>query len=178
MTLATKTDSPMDASMGSLRDGRWAARKGSKCGRNSDSMKGLHSCGKLFTLLKVVQTSTYPSLALIPGLTECCSSSRAAHHIRHLLALIAQFPRVNPSADTAADLDIPKLFRQIRSRYKALCSTLGVKPSLRASEAQASSSDPDDNKESLEGPEGRQTIWKLTDDPQSRRSTSGQEHSF
>ncbi|KAF9010017.1 hypothetical protein BDQ17DRAFT_994850 [Cyathus striatus] len=58
---------------------------------------------------------------------------RAANHIRHLLDLISKFPRVNPSAsDTSSEMDIPKLFRQIRSRYKALCSTLGVQPSLRA----------------------------------------------
>ncbi|KAJ6547189.1 hypothetical protein B0H19DRAFT_877814, partial [Mycena capillaripes] len=60
---------------------------------------------------------------------------RAAHHIRHLLDLIAQFPRVNPSAaDASSDLDILKLSRQIQSRYRALCSTLGVKPAnIRAS---------------------------------------------
>ena len=61
--------------------------------------------------------------------------SRAANHVRHLLGLISQFPRVNPSAsDTSSEMDIPKLFRQIRSRYKALCSTLGVRPSLQYSE--------------------------------------------
>ena len=58
---------------------------------------------------------------------------RASHHIKRLLDLIEQFPTVNPSASDS-DLDIPKLFHQIRSRYKALCSTLGVKPSLRAAE--------------------------------------------
>ncbi|KAF8899408.1 hypothetical protein BD779DRAFT_1391770, partial [Infundibulicybe gibba] len=58
---------------------------------------------------------------------------RASNHIRHLLELISQFPRVNPSAsETASDVDIPRLLRQIRSRYKVLCSTLGVRPSLRA----------------------------------------------
>ncbi|KAF8640989.1 hypothetical protein AX17_000634 [Amanita inopinata Kibby_2008] len=61
---------------------------------------------------------------------------RATNHVKHLLELISQFPRVNPSAvDSSSELDIPRLFRQIRSRYKALCSTLGVRPSLRASEA-------------------------------------------
>ena len=63
------------------------------------------------------------------------------HHIKHLLDSIAQFPRVNPSsssaedlAESSDDLDIPKRFRQIRSRYKALCATLGVRPSLRAAD--------------------------------------------
>ncbi|KAF8919511.1 hypothetical protein CPB85DRAFT_1212490, partial [Mucidula mucida] len=61
------------------------------------------------------------------------ADSRAVTHIRHLLDLIDQFPRVNPSADDASStLDISRLLRQIRSRYKALCSTLGVTPSMRA----------------------------------------------
>jgi primary-amine oxidase len=57
----------------------------------------------------------------------------ASRHIKRLLDLIEQFPTINPSASDS-DLDIPKLFRQIRSRYKVLCSILGVKPSLRAAE--------------------------------------------
>jgi len=61
---------------------------------------------------------------------------RVVHHTKHLLALIAQFPTVNPKAAAAAGesegLDIEKLQRQIRSRYKALCASLGVKPTLRA----------------------------------------------
>ncbi|KAJ7632298.1 hypothetical protein FB45DRAFT_744784 [Roridomyces roridus] len=61
--------------------------------------------------------------------------TRKAHHIRHLLDLISQFPQVNPSASDS-ELDILKLSRQIQSRYRALCSTLGLKPSnIRASEA-------------------------------------------
>ncbi|KAJ7283243.1 hypothetical protein C8J57DRAFT_1462388 [Mycena rebaudengoi] len=65
---------------------------------------------------------------------------RAAHHIRHLLDLISQFPRVNPStADSTSDIDILKLLLQIQSRYRALCSTVGVKPSnIRASESDTS----------------------------------------
>ena len=60
--------------------------------------------------------------------------------IRHLLELVARFPRVNPSSsgDPDADVDIPRLFRQIRSRYKLLCATLGVRPSLRASDSDSS----------------------------------------
>ncbi|KJA28309.1 hypothetical protein HYPSUDRAFT_122022, partial [Hypholoma sublateritium FD-334 SS-4] len=60
---------------------------------------------------------------------------RAAQHIRHILDAIAQFPRANPSAaDPASDIDIPKLLRQIRSRYKVLCASLGVRPRLRSAE--------------------------------------------
>ncbi|KAI0755515.1 hypothetical protein C8Q74DRAFT_1210670 [Fomes fomentarius] len=74
---------------------------------------------------------------------------RTQSHIRHLLELIAQFPRVNPSAVAAAsegtsseaEVDIPRLFRQIRSRYKVLCATLGVRPTMRA--ADGSSPPPD-----------------------------------
>lgn len=61
--------------------------------------------------------------------------SRILHNLKHLLDLIAQFPRFNPSTTTElSELDIPKLFRQIRSRYKALCATLGVRSTLRSSE--------------------------------------------
>jgi hypothetical protein len=59
------------------------------------------------------------------------TSTRAVHHVHHLLHLIGQFPRANPSTIDPA-LDIPRLFRQIRSRYKALCSILALKPPLRA----------------------------------------------
>ena len=79
-----------------------------------------------------------------------CTSRRTQNHIRHLLDLIAQFPRVNPSAVAAAseastttepEVDIPRLFRQIRSRYKLLCATLGVRPTLRAADGSAPSPD-------------------------------------
>ncbi|KAH9895639.1 DUF1715-domain-containing protein [Cubamyces lactineus] len=67
--------------------------------------------------------------------SQAVQDERTLNHIRHLLELIAQFPRENPSAaDGPADLDIPKLFRQIRSRYKLLCATLGVRPTLRAAD--------------------------------------------
>lgn len=75
------------------------------------------------------------------------------NHIKHLLALIDQFPRVNPSLseDAESGLDIPKLFRQIRSRYKALCSTLGIRPSLRASDVSASESQSIDDTDIVAG---------------------------
>ncbi|KAG5341653.1 Oral cancer-overexpressed protein 1 like protein [Termitomyces sp. T112] len=60
------------------------------------------------------------------------AGDRATNHTQRLLHLISQFPRNNPSE--MDDTDFPKLFRQIRSRYKALCSTLGVRPSLRYSD--------------------------------------------
>jgi len=85
---------------------------------------------------------------------------RAAHHIKHLLGLIKQFPLVNPSATNSSDLDIPRLFRQIRSRYKALCSTLGVKPSLRAAETSPSREQAEDAAETESRREGL-AVWTL-----------------
>ena len=80
-----------------------------------------------------------------------CLHRRAQNHIRHLLELIDQFPRVNPSAAAAtaageaaasnSEVDIPRLFRQIRSRYKVLCATLGIRPTLRAADASSPSPD-------------------------------------
>ncbi|KAJ3500045.1 hypothetical protein NLJ89_g9964 [Agrocybe chaxingu] len=69
------------------------------------------------------------------------ADDRASQHIKHLLDLIARFPRVNPSSTNANaeenELDISKLQRQIRSRYKALCSSLGVRPRLLSAEIAA-----------------------------------------
>ena len=84
---------------------------------------------------------------------------RASRHIKRLLDLIKQFPTVNPSLSDS-DLDIPKLFRQIRSRYKALCSILGVKPSLRAAETPPSRDQEEDAVEVESGREHRQ-VWAL-----------------
>jgi len=92
---------------------------------------------------------------------------RAAHHIRHLLDLISQFPRVNPSAsDSTSELDILKLSRQIQSRYRALCSTLGVKPgNIRASGTpDAETPDPTDvdgDLSRLQSRKAAQPVWKL-----------------
>ncbi|KAI9569459.1 hypothetical protein HD554DRAFT_2091299 [Boletus coccyginus] len=65
------------------------------------------------------------------------NDQRAVHHITHLLDLIRQFPTVNPStapsqASSEDEMDMSKLQRQIRSRYKVLCASLGVRPASRA----------------------------------------------
>ena len=73
--------------------------------------------------------------------------------MNHLLGLLDQFPRTNPSEE----IDVSKLFRQIRSRYKALCSTLGIRPSLRAAEDLLS-------KDSDEPKTSRRQVWKLEGD--------------
>ncbi|KAH9486161.1 hypothetical protein JR316_0000225 [Psilocybe cubensis] len=67
---------------------------------------------------------------------------RAFQHIKHLLESISHFPRVNPSAiDASSELDVTKLLRQIRSRYKMLCTSLGVRPRLRSSTDLAANDD-------------------------------------
>ena len=89
-------------------------------------------------------------------------NSRAASNLKHLLDLIAQFPRINPSAAGPSDLDIPKLFRQIRSRYKALCATLGVRPTLRAG-GPATQDERDDPADSPNGASATDSkpVWKI-----------------
>ncbi|KAF7322702.1 Yae1-N domain-containing protein [Mycena chlorophos] len=83
------------------------------------------------------------------------SDDRAANHIRHLLDLISQFPTVNPSA-ADSELDILKLSRQIQSRYRALCASLGVKPSLvRASRSDDAHSLPES------GATPKNPLWTL-----------------
>ncbi|KAI0044567.1 DUF1715-domain-containing protein [Auriscalpium vulgare] len=57
-------------------------------------------------------------------------ADRAMHHARQLLAQIAQFPRTNPREEDGVDM--AGMLRQIRSRYKALCASVGVRASLRA----------------------------------------------
>ncbi|KAI0338762.1 DUF1715-domain-containing protein [Trametopsis cervina] len=89
---------------------------------------------------------------------------RIVHNAQHLLDLVGQFPRVNPSAADTSELDIPKLFRQIRSRYKALCATLGVKPTLRVSGSSTTQEDEEDpaNMPPISGRE-KNGIWKIND---------------
>lgn len=107
---------------------------------------------------------------------------RALHHARHLLSLLAQFPATNPSpapsstshtdpqsatSSPSAELDILSLQRQIRSRYKVLCASLGIRPSLRANSSPGGEIGQDDgmNMDSaVNGPsEGRggKKIWKV-----------------
>ena len=76
------------------------------------------------------ETSSSPHLFFKASLARR-EFSRSIQHIRNFLELISQFPTTNPSAaDAASDLDISKLLRQIRSKYKILCSNLGVRPRL------------------------------------------------
>ncbi|KAG5642556.1 hypothetical protein DXG03_002569 [Asterophora parasitica] len=87
---------------------------------------------------------------------------RTMNHTQRLLELIAQFPRINPSETD--ETDIPKLFRQIRSRYKALCSTLGARPSLRYSDRSQDRDETADATVADAAPDVRPTeknVWKV-----------------
>lgn len=108
-------------------------------------------------------------LSLLPHLISCYLS-RSSQHIRHLLEYISQFPRVNPSNDDATSLDISKLLSQIRSRYKALCSTLGIQPRL-CSSTELEHSDIKHPKDSAI------PIWKL-DKTGTKKSVTNQDLSF
>lgn len=92
------------------------------------------------------------------------ATSRAQNNIKHLLDLIAQFPLVNPSASEPSELDIPKLFRQIRSRYKVLCATLGTKPTIRAAASQDEASD-----SSGVPQETKNSVWQIDSPAQPSR---------
>ena len=50
-------------------------------------------------------------------------------HIAQLMRTISQFPSADPAAD--ADVDVEQLLGQARSRYKALCARLGIRPPTR-----------------------------------------------
>jgi hypothetical protein len=55
---------------------------------------------------------------------------RGAHHASALIALIERFPLQNPRPD-AAGVDMSAQLRLIRSRYKAMCASLGIRARLQ-----------------------------------------------
>ncbi|KAL4067223.1 hypothetical protein V8B97DRAFT_2009275 [Scleroderma yunnanense] len=77
-----------------------------------------------------------------------CFASRSNH------------PLIDPHT-SAEEIDMEKLQRQIRSRYKALCASLGVRPTLRANA-------PTDDTSEGDGPDVQSTltrkIWALDGD--------------
>ncbi|KAI0738242.1 hypothetical protein C8Q80DRAFT_266587 [Daedaleopsis nitida] len=153
--------------------------------------------------------------AILDAQGASAPDERAQNHIRHLLALIAQFPRMNPSRASRAgghghghgpghadgegrdsgreaaeaeeaEADIPRLFRQIRSRYKLLCATLGVRPTMRAADGAASSPSPDRRADvlvetggtagpSMDQPKKKTPVWAVHDPS---RGAAGTELSF
>jgi len=103
------------------------------------------------------------------------SDSRANQHIKFILAAIDRFPVVNPSTvlsphhtqdqdESGTDeLDITKLLTQIRSRHRALCAILGVKPKLRAVAIGEESLDSSEELFTSKRPtaEGSNKVWRL-----------------
>ena len=92
--------------------------------------------------------------------------SRVVRTAQQLLDLLAQFPMVNPSQSDAADLDIVKLFNQIRSKYKMLCALAGARSYLRTDAAKSetlavrasSTDDPDSESSSISK---KQPVWRI-----------------
>lgn len=62
--------------------------------------------------------------------------SRGVHHASALLALIERFPRKNPRPDEDG-VDMGAQLRLIRSRYKAMCASFGVRARLHPAPAVA-----------------------------------------
>ncbi|KAH9975082.1 hypothetical protein BGW80DRAFT_1158861, partial [Lactifluus volemus] len=58
------------------------------------------------------------------------TDGRGAHHASALIALIGRFPLQNPRPD-AAGVDMSAQLRLIRSRYKAMCASLGIRARLQ-----------------------------------------------
>jgi len=99
------------------------------------------------------------------------NDNRVAHNARILRSLIKQFPSENPSHQDFAELDVLKLLSQTRSRYKMLCSLVGVKPSLRASRKAGSVSSREENEIALDDEASKQpsrkraNVWKIGGTP-------------
>jgi hypothetical protein len=78
---------------------------------------------------------------------------------------------VNPSSSPAAsqeaeaEVDIPRLFRQIRSRYKALCAIVGVRPTLRATDAVDGAEDEAAALAESDRPKGKKNVWATVTRP-------------
>jgi Essential protein Yae1, N terminal len=88
---------------------------------------------------------------------------KKAHHINGLLSLIAQFPQTNPSPRSVeeGEVDILKLLRQIRSKYKLLCAILGVRTRVHsATEAESGAGEMEAEAESLKK-KPKPSIWEV-----------------
>jgi hypothetical protein len=81
------------------------------------------------------------------------SARRAKGHIANLIGLVEAFPKSNPKEEDG--IDIQKQLKLIRTRYKILCASLGVKASLRAGT-------PGDEKET-DGSRSGSTVWEVKD---------------
>ncbi|KAI9439210.1 DUF1715-domain-containing protein [Lactarius indigo] len=102
--------------------------------------------------------------------------SRGAHHASALLALIERFPRKNPRPDEDG-VDMGAQLRLIRSRYKVMCASFGVRARLQPAPAVAVEDGPDLNEDTAGGQnvgakKKGQAVWALSGSPASA-STQG-----
>lgn len=119
-------------------------RKDSSSGKNSASTKVLRAFGPppprptlavwIGASLPTPVSSVADQMSLLSSLF--LASSRGAHHASALLALIERFPRRNPRPDEDG-VDMSAQLRLIRSRYKAMCASFGVRARLQSSSAVA-----------------------------------------
>lgn len=89
---------------------------------------------------------------------------RITHHLNGLLELISQFPQVNPSvaqAEAGSEVDILKLLRNIRSKYKLLCASLGIRPRLHAVDGSEVAQEPIDGAQVKS--KKKKSIWEVND---------------
>ena len=56
---------------------------------------------------------------------------RGLHHVEQLVALIDRFPSFNDSSKRQDDQDMELMLQNIRSKYRILCSSFGVRPRLQ-----------------------------------------------
>ena len=143
-----------------LKAGPWAEKKDSKCGKSSGFVKVLRWLGEPYMKNNQDETSSSPHLFSKASLARR-EFSRSIQHICNFLELISQFPITNPSAaDAASDVDISKLLRQIRSKYKILCSNLGVRPRLTVSR-QTPSHDHEEGPDDIPEQKSQLPVWKI-----------------
>ncbi|KAN0118990.1 DUF1715 domain containing protein [Russula decolorans] len=102
------------------------------------------------------------------------TDARGAHHASALLSLIDRFPRKNPRPDDEG-VDMSAQLRLIRSRYKAMCASLGVRARLQPAPLSVGSETGPDASGGEEALTRQKTIWSLTAPP---TSPSAQDLSF
>ena len=106
--------------------------------------------------------------------------SRGAHHASALLALIERFPRKNPRPDEDG-IDMGAQLRLIRSRYKAMCASFGMRARPQLAPAVAVEDDPSPLNEDKGGQnigadtsskKKGQAVWELSGLPASTQDLS------
>ncbi|KAH9981668.1 hypothetical protein BJV74DRAFT_77615 [Russula compacta] len=103
------------------------------------------------------------------------TDARGAHHASTLLSLIDRFPRKNPRPDEEG-VDMSAQLRLIRSRYKAMCASLGVRARLQPAPSAGAEDGLDRGEPDADAGAGRRqrpnSVWPLTG-PSTSASTQG-----